>query len=143
MNDSGIKHIQTSTHAPSAERFIRTFKDGLKQDTSDWVKHVENIVDEYNNTEHNTTKSKPLDTVEKHHVCVNWHLQNNAKHRGNTLRLMMVIWLELILTNKFAKGHEPNRSRERYRAVGIKCNHFLVSSINKYKLYLRHELLKV
>ena len=26
MNDNDIKHIQTSTHAPSAERFIRTFK---------------------------------------------------------------------------------------------------------------------
>ena len=47
MNDNGIKHIHTSTHAPSAEKFIRTFKDnlyrrldGLKQDKSDWVKHV-------------------------------------------------------------------------------------------------------
>ena len=44
-NDIDIKHIQTSTHAPSAERFIRTFKDnlnrrldGLKQDKNDWVK---------------------------------------------------------------------------------------------------------
>ena len=40
VNGNGIKHIQTSTHAPSAERFIRTFKDnlyrildGLRQDT--------------------------------------------------------------------------------------------------------------
>ena len=39
INGNDIKHIQTSTHAPSAERFIRTFKDnlyrrldGLKQD---------------------------------------------------------------------------------------------------------------
>ena len=66
MNDNDIKHIQTSTHAPSAERFIRTFTDnlyrrldGLKQDKSDWVKHVENTVYKYNNTEHNTTKIKP------------------------------------------------------------------------------------
>ena len=29
MNDNDIKHIQTSTHAPSAERFIRTFKDNF------------------------------------------------------------------------------------------------------------------
>ena len=48
INGNDIKHIQTSTHAPSAERFLRTFKnnlyrrlDGLKQDKSDWVKHVE------------------------------------------------------------------------------------------------------
>ena len=39
VNDNDIKHIHTSTHAPSAEIFIRTFKnnlyrrlDGLKQD---------------------------------------------------------------------------------------------------------------
>ena len=29
LNGNGIKHIQTSTHAPSAERFVRTFKDNL------------------------------------------------------------------------------------------------------------------
>ena len=29
MNDNEIKHDQTSTHAPSAERSIRTFKDNL------------------------------------------------------------------------------------------------------------------
>ena len=67
-----IKHVQTSTHAPSAERFIRTFKcnlyrrlDGLKQDENDWVKHVDNIIETYNNTEHNTTKIKPSDAVNK------------------------------------------------------------------------------
>ena len=72
INENDIKHIQTSTHAPSAERFIRTFKDnlyrrldGLKQDKSDWVKHVKNILTTYNNTEHNTTKTKPLDAVKK------------------------------------------------------------------------------
>ena len=107
INYNDIKHIQTSTHAPSAERFIRTFKDdlyrrldGLKQDKSGWAKHVKNIVDKHNNTEHNTTKIKPLDAVKavkkENHLWVNWHLQNNAKQTGNTLRLMKVIWLELI-----------------------------------------------
>ena len=27
IHENGIKHIQTSTHAPSVERFIRPFKD--------------------------------------------------------------------------------------------------------------------
>ena len=87
MNDNDIKHIQTSTHAPSAEIFIRTFKYNLyrglydlKQDENDWVKHVANIVNKYNGTEHNTTKIKPLDAVNKEsHLWVNSHLQNNAK----------------------------------------------------------------
>ena len=58
MNDNDIKHVQTSTHAPSVERFIRTFKDnlyrrldGLKQDKRDWVKHVSSSLTKYNNTE--------------------------------------------------------------------------------------------
>ena len=60
INENDIKHMQTSTHAPSAERFIRTFKDslyrrldGLKQNKSDWAKHVDNIIKKYNDTEHN------------------------------------------------------------------------------------------
>ena len=70
MNDNDIKHVQTSTHAPSVERFIRTFKDNLyrrldgsEQDKSEWVKHVSSILTKYNNTEHNTTNIKPLDAV--------------------------------------------------------------------------------
>ena len=50
MSDTGIKHVQTSTHAATVERFIRTFRDnlyrrldGLNQNKSEWVKHVENI----------------------------------------------------------------------------------------------------
>ena len=56
---------------------------------------------------------------------------------------MRVIWSELILKHKFAKGHEPNWSSTRYKAAGIKGNQYLIPSINKDKLYLRHELLKV
>ena len=75
---------------------------------------------------------------------MNWHLQNNAKkdrkypkiNEGDMVRVN-------IKKNKFAKGHEPNWSRERYKVVGIKGNQYLVPSINKDKLYLRHELLKV
>ena len=39
--------------------------DGLKQYTIDWVKHVSSVLTKYNNTEHNTTKIKPLDAVKK------------------------------------------------------------------------------
>ena len=89
ISENDIKNVQTSTHAPSVERFIITFKhilyrrlDGLKQDKSEWVKHVTNIITKSNNTEHNTTKIKPLDAIkQEQHLWVNWHLQNNAKKR--------------------------------------------------------------
>ena len=70
--ETDIKHIKTSTHAPSAERFIRTFKDNLyrrldgsKQDKSDWVKHVSSILTKNINTEHSTIQIKPVEAVKK------------------------------------------------------------------------------
>ena len=103
MKDNDTKHVQTSTRALSAERFIRTFKDnvyrrldGIKQGKSDWVKHVQkceiSII-----TQNIATKTIPLDAAKKeNHLCVNWHLQNNAKNTRNTLSLMRAICLELI-----------------------------------------------
>ena len=51
MNEHKVKHIQTSTHAPTVERFIRTFRmnlhrrlDALNQDKSKWIEHVDNII---------------------------------------------------------------------------------------------------
>ena len=83
MGDNDIKHVQTSTHAPSVERFIRTFKDnlyrrldGLKQERKEWTKHVSSILTKYNNTEHSTIQIKPVEAVKsENHVWVNWHLQ--------------------------------------------------------------------
>ena len=60
-NETHIKTIQASTHAHTVERFVYTFRmnlqrrlDALNQDKNGWVKHVNNIVDKYNNTVHST-----------------------------------------------------------------------------------------
>ena len=46
-----IKSVQTTTHAHTVERFIRTFKDNLnrrldalKQTKNDWFQHIDNII---------------------------------------------------------------------------------------------------
>ena len=51
LNDNDIKSVQTTTHAHTVERFIRTFKDNLyrrldalNEDKSDWVKHISSII---------------------------------------------------------------------------------------------------
>ena len=51
LHDNDIKSIQTTTHAHIVQRCIRTFKyslyrrlDSLKQDKSEWVKHIDNII---------------------------------------------------------------------------------------------------
>ena len=88
LNRTEIKPVQTSTHAHTVERFIRTFKDNLyrrldalKQTKKDWFKHIDNIIKKYNSTEHSTIQKKPNEAGEKeNHLWVNWHLQNNAKN---------------------------------------------------------------
>ena len=108
-------------------------------------KACENIVTKYSNTEHNTTKIKPLDAVKKeNHLWVNWHLQNNAKTYRKYPKINEVGMVRVnIKNNKLAKGHEPNWSSTRYKVVGIKGDQYLIPGINKDKLYLRHELLFV
>ena len=86
-NDNDLKSIQTTTHAHTVERFIRTFKDNLyrrldalNEDKSDWVKHISSIIKKSNSTEHSTTQIKPNAAGKKeNHRWVNWHLQNAAK----------------------------------------------------------------
>ena len=96
LNDNDVKSIQTTTHAHTVGRAIRTFKgnlyrrlDALKQDKSEWVKHSSSIIKKFNLTEHNITKFKPNEAGKKeNHLWVNWHLQNAAKKnclKENTL----------------------------------------------------------
>ena len=63
INLQHIKHIQTTTHAHTAERFIQTMLtnlyrsiNALEQDKSDWVKQVSSILTKYNTTVHSTIK---------------------------------------------------------------------------------------
>ena len=54
--------------------------DALNQDNNEWVKHVNTIVDKYNNTVHSAIEIKPNGAVKPgNHLWVVWHLQNTAK----------------------------------------------------------------
>ena len=55
LNDNEIKSVQTTTHAHTVERFIRTFKDNwyrrldsLNEDKTKWITHkyenIQNII---------------------------------------------------------------------------------------------------
>ena len=75
----------------------------------------------YNSTEHNTIQISPNDAKKsENHLWVKWHLQNNAKKgrkykeikEGDMVRVN-------IKKGKFAKGHEPNWSKERHKVVDV------------------------
>ena len=152
LNRTEIKSVQTSTHAHTVERFIRTFKDNLyrrldalKQDKKDWYRHIDPIIKKYNSTEHSTIQIKPNEAGEKvNHLWVSWHLQNNAKRNRKYPDIKPGDMVRVHIKPKIGtKAHEPKWSSTRHKVIRIDGNSYLIDYLPKKKLFLRHELLKV
>ena len=87
INKHKCKHIQTSTHAHTAERFVQTFRlnlqrrlDATKESTNEWTKPVSSVINKYNNTVHNTIQIEPNKAKSpSNFLWVAWHLQHAAK----------------------------------------------------------------
>ena len=149
--------VQTSTHAHTAERFIRTFKDNLyrrldslKQDKTNWIKHIDNIIEKQTSTEHSVTQIKPTEVGNKeNHVWVNWHLQNAAKKNRKHPDIKDGDMVRYKLKPSIGtKSHEPKWSSTRHRIVGNSTdNQYYIPSVavehRKTKLWMRHELLNI
>ena len=152
LNRTEIKSVQTSTHAHTVERFIRTFKDNLyrrldalKQDKKDWYRHIGPIIKKYNSTEHSTIQIKPKEAGEKrNHLWVSWHLQNNAKRNRKYPDIKPGDVVRVHIKPKIGtKAHEPKWSSTRHKVIRIDGNSYLIDYLPKKKLFLRHELLLV
>ena len=153
MNEHKIKHIQTSTHAATAERFIRTFKDNLyrrlhalNQDKSKWIEHVDNIIKKYNNTEHNVIQIKPVEATKKENcLWVVWHLQNNVKRNRKYPDVSVDDMVRVNIKPKhgITKGHDKKWSSDKYKVLRVDGNNYLLNHPTRRKIFLRHEILKV
>ena len=94
-----------------AERFIRTLKNKLYKHMTATGKNVycdvlDDIVNIYNNTEHNTIKMKPKDIKNDNRVYIDEHNKKSARYNvGDRVRISK-------FKNIFAKGYTPNWSRE-------------------------------
>ena len=152
LNQTEIKSVQTTTHAHTVERFIRTFKDNLyrrldalNQTKKDWFRHIDNIIKKYNSTEHSTIQIKPNEAVEKqNHLWVNWHLQNNAKSNRKYPDIKPGDMVRVHIKPKIGtKAHEPKWSSTRHKVIRIDGNKYLIDYLPKKKVFLRHELMKV
>ena len=154
LNDNDVKSIQTTTHAHTVGRAIRTFKgnlyrrlDALKQDKSEWVKHISSIITKYNSTEHNITKIKPNEAGQKeNHLWVNGHLQNAAKKNRKHPDIKDGDMVRYELKPSIGtKSHEPKWSSTRHKYVGNSTNNIPSVAVEnrKSKVWMRHELLKV
>jgi len=154
MNDDGIKHIQTSTHAPTVERFIRTIKeflhrrlDALNQDRSQWPKHIKEVIEKYNNTEHTTTKLKPTEATKKENfLWTAWHIANNARKEKKYPHLSINDKVRINIKPKksITKDHDPRWTKEVYQITYITSDgRYMLNHPTRRKVFLRHELLKV
>ena len=94
-----------------AERFIRTLKNKLYKHMTATGKNVyydvlDDVVNEYNNTKHNTTKMKPKDVRDNRRVYIDEHNEKDSRFKVcDRVRISKV-------KNIFAKRHTPNWSRE-------------------------------
>ena len=140
LNRTEIKSVQTSTHAHTVERFIRTFKDNLyrrldalKQTKKDWYRHIGPIIEKYNSTEHSTIQIKPKEAGEKrNHLWVSWHLQNNAKRNRKYPDISKGDMVRVHIKPKIGtKAHEPKWSSTRHKVIRIDGNSYLIDYLPK------------
>ena len=90
-----------------AERFIRTLKNELYKHMTATGKNVyydvlEDVVNEYNNTKHNTIKMKPKDVGDNKRVYIDEHNEKDSRFKvGDRVRISK-------FKKIFAKGNTPN-----------------------------------
>ena len=113
LSDNDIIMYSTYNEGKSvvAERFIRTLKNKLYKHMMATGKNVyydvlDDVINEYNNTKHNTIKMKPKDVKNNKRVYINEHNEKDSRFKvGDRVRISK-------FKNIFAKGYTPNWSKE-------------------------------
>ena len=113
LSDKDIIVYSTYNEGKSvvAERFIRTLKNKLYKHMTATGKNVyydvlDDVVNEYNNTKHNTIKMKPKDVGDNKRVYIYEHNEKDSRFKvGDRVRISK-------FKNIFAKGYTSNCSTE-------------------------------
>ena len=113
LSDNDIIMYSTYNEGKSvvAERFIRTLKNKLYKHMTATAKNVyydvlDDVVNEYSNTTHNTIKTKPIDVGDNKRVYIDEHNEKDSRCKvGDRIRISK-------FKNIFAKGYNPNWSKE-------------------------------
>ena len=94
-----------------AERFMRTLKNKLYKHMTATGKNVyydvlDDVVNKYNNTKHNTIKMKPIDVKNNKRVYIDEYNEKDGRFKvGDRVRISK-------FKDIFAKGYTPNWSTE-------------------------------
>ena len=112
LSDNDIIMYSTFNEGKSVvtEKFIRTLKNKLHKHMTATGKNVyyvlDDIVNEYNSTKHNTIKMKPIDVGDNKRVYIDEHNEKDSRFKvGDRVRISK-------FKNIFAKGYTPNWSKE-------------------------------
>ena len=113
LSDNVINIDSTYNEGKSvvAERFIRTLKNILYKYMTASGKNIyydvlDDVVNEYNSTNHNTIKMKPIDIGDNKRVYIDEHNEKDSRFKvGDRVRMSK-------FKNIFAKGYTPNWSKE-------------------------------
>lgn len=156
LDDNGINHIITLTHANVVERLIRTIKKGIADrmrftKETDWVKMLEPTLKKYNNTIHSSTGVKPVEAHDdKNQLKVKSNLLLKQKRLRKYPNIEKGDYVKIYTkgAGNYTSRKETNSrwSNSRYKVVEIGRD----MSLNKYykvegkdKRYMRHEILLV
>ena len=109
LSDNDIIMYSTYNEGKSvvAERFIRTLKNKLYKHMTTTGKNIyyellDDAVNKYNNTKHNTIKMKPTDVKNNIRVYIDEHNEKDSRFKvGDRVRISR-------FKNIFAKGYTPN-----------------------------------
>ena len=127
LNQHNIKLITTSSPSGFAERQVKTFKDwifdrieGLSMGEEQWVNLIPIFLKYYNNTEHSTTKEKPVDAKKpqyKMNVLVNIRKQAQFNRTYEPLETNDLVRIYIKKTVQ-TKSRDPKYSKEVYKIIG-------------------------
>ena len=156
FNDNNIKWYHTYNRdikCSICERYNRTilnkiYKNFTLNNNTIWIKDLNKLAKEYNNSYHRTIKMKPVDASEKSNeniVRKNYNFEiitNKKKFKiGDKVRISL-------LKNTFEKGYTSNWSEQIYVIYDIKSSnvhYYYLKDLNGEKLdgtFYQEELLK-
>ena len=123
LEDEGINHIITRTHANVVERFIRTPKnmihDRVRFSKAGWTSMLPLVLKKYNSTKHSSTKLTPNEAHgDKNHMDVKVDLTRNEK---NTRKYEEIYENDTVKI--FTKGTGNYTDRKEYNSKWSKENY--------------------
>lgn len=142
LSEYNINHYSTFSHIKAAicERVIRTIKSRLffhfsLSGTRKWLPVLQEIIDNYNSTEHRTIKMKPKDVKKKHEAQILSYLNRNITQPLSLKPKFKIGDLVRISRARsvFDKGYLYNWSAELFKVISIKMTNPIVYLLQDLK----------